>query len=114
MVTVEDNGVGISEPMLNKVFDMFSQVDKSLEKSQGGLGIGLNIVKRLVEMHGGSVVAESDGPGTGSRFKVRLPVALNIRIDSPHESDESKKPSTPVRRRVLVVDDNIDSAAVWQ
>jgi signal transduction histidine kinase len=71
VVTVEDNGVGIPAPMLPRVFDMFTQVNRTLAKSQGGLGIGLNIVRRLVEMHGGSIEAHSDGHGTGSRFVVR-------------------------------------------
>ena len=75
VVSVQDNGVGIPAPMLPKVFDIFTQVDRSLEKSQGGLGIGLSLVKRLVEMHGGTVEARSDGHGTGSEFVVRLPVA---------------------------------------
>ena len=77
MVSVRDTGVGISPHMLPKIFDMFTQVDGSLEKSQGGLGIGLSLVKGLVEMHGGSVEARSDGHGTGSEFLVRLPVVLS-------------------------------------
>ena len=72
VVRVRDNGVGIAAHMLPKVFDLFTQVDRSLEKSQGGLGIGLTLVKRLVELHGGGVEARSEGHGTGSEFVVRV------------------------------------------
>ena len=73
VVTVEDSGLGIPAAMLPRVFDMFAQVDRSLERSQGGLGIGLALVKKLVEMHGGSVQAESEGENRGSRFTIRVP-----------------------------------------
>ena len=75
VVSVRDNGVGIPEDMLPRVFEMFTQVDRSLEKTQSGLGIGLSIVKRLVEMHGGTVEARSDGHGQGSELVVELPVS---------------------------------------
>ena len=74
VISVRDNGIGIPPAMLSRIFEIFTQVDRSLEKSQGGLGIGLTIVKRLVEMHGGSIEARSDGLGQGSEFIVRLPV----------------------------------------
>lgn len=107
IVSVKDNGLGIPAHMLPSVFEMFTQVDRNLERSQGGLGIGLSIVKRLVEMHGGSVGVESDGPGTGSEFMVRLPVALSVA--QPSGGDEVvTRPSS--RRRILVVDDNVDAA----
>jgi PAS domain S-box-containing protein len=109
VVMVEDNGVGMSPDMLPKVFEMFTQVDRSLERSQGGLGIGLAIVKRLVEMHGGSVEAYSAGVGQGSRFTVRLPVARPVSGGEP-ERREARFLAAPVRRRILVVDDNEDSA----
>ena len=73
-ISVRDTGIGIPGPMLSQVFDMFIQLDHSLERTQGGLGIGLTLVKRLVEMHGGTISARSDGPGTGSEFTIRLPV----------------------------------------
>jgi PAS domain S-box-containing protein len=109
VVSVEDNGVGIPPHLLTTVFDMFAQVDRSLEKSQGGLGIGLNIVKRLVEMHDGSIVAESDGPGLGSRFVVRLPVVLAVGTDVPQPAGDAAVQSVG-GRRILVVDDNRDGA----
>jgi signal transduction histidine kinase len=108
-VTVADNGVGIPAPMLPKVFDIFTQVDRSLEKSQGGLGIGLSIVKRLVEMHGGTVAAESDGHEQGSSFTVRLPVVAAVAPSVDHP-EGSGKPASSHRRRILVADDNRDAA----
>ena len=110
MVAVEDNGVGIAADLLTRVFDMFAQVDGSLEKSQGGLGIGLSIARRLAEMHGGSIIAESGGNGSGSRFVVRLPVPLNGTIDTPEDPRHALK-TNPARRRILVVDDNRDGAS---
>ena len=74
VVTVADNGVGIPSDMLPRVFDLFTQVRDNLDRSRGGLGIGLALVKQLVEMHGGSITAESAGPGQGSAFRLRLPV----------------------------------------
>jgi signal transduction histidine kinase/CheY-like chemotaxis protein len=110
IATVEDNGVGIAAPMLSKVFDMFTQVDRSLEQSRGGLGIGLNIVKRLVEMHDGRITAESDGPGTGSRFVVRLPTVTAVDTDKPEEIGHDSA-SAVSQRRILVADDNRDTAS---
>ena len=80
VVSVRDTGIGIAADQLPRIFEMFSQVDRSLEKSQGGLGIGLTLVRRLVEMHGGSVEARSDGPGKGSEFIVRLPVVVEASV----------------------------------
>ncbi len=106
-VSVRDNGMGIPAHMLPKVFDMFTQVDRNLERAQGGLGIGLSIVKRLVEMHDGSVEVKSDGHGMGSEFIVQLPIVLSVA--QPNYVDEQDgEPST--RRRILVVDDNRDAA----
>ena len=109
VVIVEDNGVGIPAHMLSDIFDIFTQVDRSLELSKGGLGIGLSLVQRLVEMHGGSVQARSEGPGRGSAFIVRLPVALSLAGDRPGEG-EVQPAGVPLRRRILVVDDNRDAA----
>jgi CheY-like chemotaxis protein len=105
---VTDTGLGIPERMLGQVFDMFTQVNNTLERAQGGLGIGLALVRQLVEMHGGSVVAESAGAGLGSTFSIRLPMAAappNTFIGLP----DSLPPMLPCRR-ILVVDDNVDAA----
>ena len=108
VVSIQDNGSGIPTHMLPHVFEMFTQVDSNLERSQGGLGIGLSIVKRLVEMHGGSVEARSEGQGRGSEFIVRLPVALSVAGDEPAVRPDPVCPIT--RHRILVVDDNVDAA----
>lgn len=107
IVSVKDNGLGIPAHMLPKVFEMFTQVDRHLERSQGGLGIGLSIVKRLVEMHGGSVSVESNGPGTGSEFKVLLPVVLSMALTNEIRTETNQ---TLCVRKILVVDDNVDAA----
>jgi PAS domain S-box-containing protein len=109
-ISVKDTGSGIPPHMLPRVFDAFWQVDRTLEKSQGGLGVGLTIVKRLVEMHGGSVEAQSEGPGKGSEFIIRLPVALGpLQERGKRDGPEPRRQNG--RHRVLVVDDNEDSAA---
>jgi CheY-like chemotaxis protein/two-component sensor histidine kinase len=111
LVSVKDTGVGIPPQMLSKVFEMFAQVDKSLEKAQGGLGIGLSITKRLVEMHGGSVEANSRGPGQGSEFVVRLPLPEPAAPEPKPSDDKAEGVNSPVMRRILVADDNEDSVA---
>ena len=110
VVSVKDAGVGIPASMLPKVFDMFTQADRTLEKAQGGLGIGLAIVKRLVEMHGGSVEARSEGHGKGSEFVIRLPIALSPVRKRPVDSEAIPAGRTACRR-ILVVDDNVDAAS---
>jgi signal transduction histidine kinase len=107
-VRVKDTGVGIAPDMLAKIFDMFTQVDRSLDRSQGGLGIGLNLVRRLVEMHGGRVEAHSEGHGKGSEFVVRLSVVLSSG-QGPQQANGDDAHRSP-RYRILVVDDNKDSA----
>ncbi len=108
-VTVSDNGIGIPAESLPTIFDMFSQVDRSLERSTGGLGIGLALVKGLVEMHGGTVTAASDGPGRGSAFSVRLPLFLPS-LAATNPVANAAVPPAGAGRRILVVDDNRDSA----
>jgi len=108
VVSVQDNGIGIPSDMLGHVFEMFTQVDRHLERSQGGLEVGLSIVQRLVQMHGGSVEARSDGHGRGSEFVVRLPVALSSVGDERSSQADPVYPTA--RRRILVVDDNVDAA----
>jgi signal transduction histidine kinase/CheY-like chemotaxis protein len=108
-IAVEDDGSGIPAAMLPRVFDMFTQIDPAPGKARNGLGIGLSIVKRLVEMHGGRVSAESAGLGLGSRFVVRLPVAGARAADAPEDAPAEEAP--PARTRALIADDNLDSAA---
>src|SRR5205823_78811 len=104
-----DNGIGIPRDMLERVFDMFTQVDRSLERSRGGLGIGLTLVRRIVELHDGTVAARSDGPGRGSEFIVTLPLA---EAQAPRAaSDTGPTAKADIRLRILVVDDNEDAAA---
>jgi len=109
-VSVRDNGIGVPADALESIFDMFSQVDRSLEHSTGGLGIGLALVRGLVEMHGGTVTAASDGPDRGSTFTVTLPVLTSVSaVIPPSASPAEASPAGP-RRRVLVVDDSRDAA----
>ena len=107
-VAVRDTGIGIPASALPKIFDMFSQVDRSIERSTGGLGIGLALVKGLVEMHGGTIEASSPGQGRGSTFTVRLPV-VESRADIG-KLVEGWQGAVGSQRRILVVDDNQDSA----
>ncbi len=108
VVTIKDTGVGIPADQLEGIFEMFAQVDHSLERSHGGLGIGLTLVKRLIEMHEGTVTAYSEGPDRGSEFTVCLPVLVEPpRAEPPSEPAALK---SVAGRRVLVVDDNRDSA----
>ena len=111
VITVRDTGIGIPAGMLSKVFEMFMQVDRSLERTQGGLGIGLTLVKRLVDMHGGTSEARSDGPGKGSEFVVRLPVMVLPPAQNPQRSNGCCDQAVAASgRRVLVVDDNPELA----
>jgi signal transduction histidine kinase/CheY-like chemotaxis protein len=109
-VTVSDTGIGIAPDLLPHVFEIFSQAKPASGRSQGGLGIGLSLVKGLVELHGGTVAAESEGPGRGSSFTVRLPVARTDRAAAALHSRDTAASSEHRQRRVLVVDDHRDSA----
>ncbi len=111
VIAVSDGGIGIAPEMLPRIFDPFTQADRSLERTRGGLGIGLTLVKRIVEMHGGSVSASSDGDGKGSEFSVRLPIYDGPSAPEPPESPEPAATRAPGRRRVLIVDDNLDASA---
>ncbi len=109
VIEIGDDGIGIPEAQLSRVFDMFVQVGPSIERTHGGLGIGLTLARRLVELHGGTIEARSDGVGKGSTFAIRLPLAVDI---PQHERVErvgsGAEPAPGIR--VLVVDDNVDGA----
>lgn len=111
VIRVKDNGIGIAPEMLPQIFDMFMQAGVPFDRTQGGLGVGLALVERLVELHGGTVAAHSQGPGTGAEFTIRLPVAMRTHARLPrHAPGAGAKAHPLVRCRVLVVDDNQDSA----
>src|SRR5499427_5431518 len=111
VLRVRDNGVGIAPESLPQVFDMFMQVKSSTDRSQGGLGIGLMLVRRLVEMHGGKIEARSAGLGKGSEFLVRLPALAESAPELARKTAEDSSTQAPNgRRRVLIVDDNVDLA----
>jgi signal transduction histidine kinase/DNA-binding response OmpR family regulator len=109
VLRVRDTGVGIPRDMLTTVFDLFTQAERSLDRAHGGLGIGLTLVRQLVELHGGRVQAFSPGPNQGSEFVVGLP-ALALAVESEGPAAEPQVPLLGPRRRVLVVDDNQDAA----
>jgi signal transduction histidine kinase len=110
-ISVRDNGTGIETALLPKVFDLFVQGDRALDRGQGGLGIGLTLVKRLVELHDGSVAVASEGPNRGSTFTVTLPCISAVEPQRPAPAVIPFKASSEVYgRRVLVVDDNVDAA----
>ena len=107
VLSVSDDGSGMTEDALAGAFDMFTQADASDTRAQHGLGIGLALVRNLMEMHGGVVTATSDGPGLGSRFEIRLPLIPSARMERPAIFP---LPSARIERRILVVDDNRDAA----
>ena len=109
VLSVRDTGVGLEPGMLEGIFELFTQVDRSLSHSGGGLGLGLAVVRRILELHGGRIEAHSAGLGTGSEFIVRLPVLpANMGVLPAAQSDTAL--ASDASRRVLVVDDNADSA----
>jgi signal transduction histidine kinase len=108
VITIRDTGIGIPTDKLDSVFEMFSQVESALSRSRGGLGIGLSLTQRLVQMHGGSVKAYSDGPGQGSRFHVQLPL-IAVQVDGGDAAFQAQPKEVP-GLRILVADDNVDAA----
>jgi two-component system, sensor histidine kinase len=112
VLRVRDDGLGIAPELLPKVFDLFVQGERTLDRAQGGLGIGLTLVRRLVSLHNGTVSVVSDGPGRGSVFTVRLPrVAAAVRSNGP---GSSKSRGDAVRRRVLIIEDNRDAREMFR
>jgi two-component system CheB/CheR fusion protein len=118
VVRMRDDGVGMDPETLARVFDLFMQADRTLDRSRGGLGIGLTLVRRLVELHGGTVEAHSAGVGQGSEFVVRLPVLPPLAAEPEQRGGRGEEPAaaevsspdSPAPRRILVVDDNVDAA----
>jgi CheY-like chemotaxis protein len=106
-ISVRDNGTGIASDAMPRMFEMFSRGDRASGRSQGGLGIGLALARRLAEMHGGTLEASSAGPGKGSEFTVCLPLAGNQRADA---ASEGRIETPTLQKRILVVDDNRDAA----
>jgi len=124
VLRVGDDGIGIERDLLPRVFDLFTQADRSIARSQGGLGIGLTLVRSLVERHGGAIEARSEGPGKGAEFVVRLPLlaqAPRVAGQGDKNGKSRREGAQGPRHRVLVVDDNVDAArtlsemaALWQ
>jgi signal transduction histidine kinase/DNA-binding response OmpR family regulator len=108
LLEVRDNGIGIDAELLPHVFELFEQGKRALDRTQGGLGVGLTLVQRLVQLHGGDVVAISAGTGQGSRFRVHLPCLGEVEDPMVVEDSSSRLPVAAVSRRILVVDDNVD------
>jgi signal transduction histidine kinase/CheY-like chemotaxis protein len=111
-IAVIDNGIGLAADQLNKVFEMFAQVERGTDRVQGGLGIGLNIVRQLVEMHGGSIAVGSEGLNKGSVFTVQLPNAEPVAEAVIPAKIPAPPASQAVKHRILVVDDNTDAAFI--
>jgi signal transduction histidine kinase len=109
VISVKDTGIGISQEMLPRVFEMFVQTDREHKQARGGLGIGLALAKNLVEMHGGKIEARSDGLGKGSEFLVRLPLGEAAQLTRPQNAQTTNTSPSP-KRKILVVDDNADAA----
>ena len=113
IIRVKDTGIGLAADALPQVFDQFSRLDQSLSRAHGGLGIGLSLVRQLVEMHGGTVAAESAGVGQGSTFTIRIPAEVKLAAQADAEPARSRSgvaPAPDARQRILVVDDNLDGA----
>jgi signal transduction histidine kinase/DNA-binding response OmpR family regulator len=110
VIRIRDSGIGIPADMLNSVFELFTQVDQTLDRSSGGLGIGLTLVRSLIEKHGGTVTARSEGQNRGSEFEVRLPVESHTLMEQTEIEAPPTQPKSAKRLRILVVDDNVDGA----
>jgi PAS domain S-box-containing protein len=109
VIRVRDNGMGLPADLLPHVFDLFTQADRSLDRSQGGLGIGLTLVRQLIRLHGGRVEARSEGPGRGSEFIVRIPAQAAPAADARESTEADARPAAP-GLKILLVEDSVDSA----
>jgi PAS domain S-box-containing protein len=107
LLTVRDQGMGFSPELGDRLFEPFIQAERTLHRSRGGLGLGLSLVRGLVELHGGTVEARSEGPGHGAEFRIRLPLSEEPPV---RDGDRARDPTRMVRRRVLIVEDNADAA----
>ncbi|MFH1159031.1 MAG: ATP-binding protein, partial [Pseudomonadota bacterium] len=114
LIRVTDNGVGISPELLPYVFDLFVQEERSLDRKQGGLGLGLTLVRRLAELHGGTVEAKSQGLKKGSEFTVRLPIMTGAEVSVPATPETASKKAPLTGRRILIIDDNADASMTTQ
>lgn len=110
LVKISDNGIGIAPEDIEKIFDAFTQIPNTDKRKHGGLGVGLMLVKKLIEMHGGSINAHSDGQGLGTTFTVQLPVLPNFKTATSYNTLADHNNATSYRMRILVVDDNRDAA----
>lgn len=110
VIQVIDTGIGLPPELLTRVFDLFAQADRTLDRSEGGLGIGLTVARKLAEMHGGDITADSEGLGKGSIFTVRLPISEQLPADGHRPQRNFDRSSVPPQR-ILVVDDNRDTAS---
>jgi CheY-like chemotaxis protein len=108
VLSVSDSGVGIPTDMLPRVFDLFVQGESPADRPHSGLGIGLALARRLMDLHGGTIQASSDGPGRGSTFTIRLPVAGDASLE--HDGAGGRESRATISSRVLVIDDNVDAA----
>jgi PAS domain S-box-containing protein len=112
-VAVTDSGIGIPAPLLPRIFDMFRQLQEYRDRTGGGLGIGLTLAKRLLELHGGSIEVRSDGLGHGSTFIARIPIG-NVQEAKPPREEAARSKADAVARRVLVAEDNVDAAEMMR
>lgn len=111
-ISVKDTGIGVPPDDLDRVFEMFTQIDRPIERGGNGLGIGLTLVKSLVEMHDGTISVESEGANMGTTFRVTLPIAEGNENIETHYTDSTENSSPPSHCRVLIVDDNGDAANI--
>lgn len=111
-IQISDNGIGMTASLVEHAFDLFAQAERTSDRSSGGLGLGLALVKSLVELHGGSVTCESDGLGTGSTFYVRLRRELESRSGGSKSLARNDLPTSALPLRIMIVDDNVDAAAM--